>query len=155
LLDDPQLNTRFWPGKNPVRIVIDMNLRLPASLQLFDGSIPTIIFNKHQHSLPFEKANILELAGVHYYQVTDDVNLVHQLLNGLYELNIQSILVEGGAQLLQSFIDEGLWDEARVITNEKLLLGDGLPAPELTNHLLVLSQTVSSDVIRFYQHESY
>jgi diaminohydroxyphosphoribosylaminopyrimidine deaminase/5-amino-6-(5-phosphoribosylamino)uracil reductase len=151
--DDPQLNTRLWPGKNPIRIVVDMNLRLPKSLQLFDESIPTIVFNKHQHSFPFEKVPVSDLKGVHYYQVTEDISLVHQMLNGLYSLGIQSILVEGGAQLLQSFIDQALWDETRIITNEQLSIGNGLPAPQLNNHQLEDEQRVLSDIIRFYKRK--
>ena len=151
LNDDPQLDTRLWPGKSPVRIVVDMNLRLPKWLNVFDGTTPTIIFNKHQHGLPLEKTAASLLAGINYYQVTEDVSLVTQMLNGLYQLGIQSILVEGGAQLLQSFILEGAWDEARVITNEQLHVDNGLPAPQLTAARLAGSETVFSDVIQFFE----
>lgn len=152
LFDDPQLSTRHWPGNNPVRIVVDLNLRLPSTLQLFNGERPTIVFNKHRHNLPFEKASLTQLReiGVGYYQVTEDVSLVHQLLNGLYRLGIQSILVEGGTQLLQSFIDEGLWDEMRVITNQQLAIGNGLPAPQIRNGKISKTETLLSDTIRFY-----
>ncbi len=154
LADNPQLNTRLWSGKNPIRIVVDINLRLPQSLHLFDKTVPTIVFNKHQHSLPFEKIAANELTGVHYYQITEDVSLVPQLLNGLYRLGIQSILVEGGAQLLQSFIDEGAWDEARVITNEKLIIADGLPSPQLKDRVFMIEENFSSDKLRIYKSES-
>lgn len=152
LNDNPQLGSRHWPGKNPLRLVIDMNLRLPHSLQLFDESITTIVFNKHQHSLPFEKITLAELKGVQYYQVTEDVSLVHQVLNGLYHLGVQSVLIEGGARLLQTFIDEEAWDEARIITNAQLTINDGLPAPELTNEQLVSSETIMTDTIRRYRN---
>lgn len=152
LHDDPQLNTRLWPGKNPVRIVVDMNLRLPAWLKIFGGSIPTVVFNKQKYSLPFEKMEARSLQGVNYYQVTEDASLVHQLLNGLYRLGLQSVLVEGGAQLLQSFIDEGLWDEARVITNEELTVTEGLPAPVLSNEQLRSSDVLQTDTIRYYRN---
>ena len=66
-----------------------------------------------------------------YYQLANDSSLVHQICQALYQLKIQSVLVEGGARLLQSFIDEGYWDEARVITNNELELPGGLPAPIL------------------------
>ncbi|RYZ61212.1 MAG: bifunctional diaminohydroxyphosphoribosylaminopyrimidine deaminase/5-amino-6-(5-phosphoribosylamino)uracil reductase RibD [Chitinophagaceae bacterium] len=152
LADDPELSTRHWPGKNPVRIVVDMNLRLPTSLKLFSGEIPTVVFNSHRHTLPFEKSSVAELQalGVGYYQVTEDVSLVDQMLNGLYRLGIQSILVEGGTQLLQSFIDAGVWDRARVICNESLKIGSGLPAPVLKRASLQEKETVFSDVIRSY-----
>ena len=97
LNDDPQLSTRLWPGKSPVRVVVDSDLRLPASLRIFNGEVPTIIFNRHKHSLPFEKWAAGSRKGVQFYQVTEDVSLVQQMLNGLYHLGIQSILVEGGA----------------------------------------------------------
>jgi diaminohydroxyphosphoribosylaminopyrimidine deaminase/5-amino-6-(5-phosphoribosylamino)uracil reductase len=149
--DDPKLNTRLWPGKNPVRIIIDMNGRLPGWLKVFDGTIPTIVFNRHEHTLPFEKLSAYTLTGVQYYQVTEDVSIGHQLLNGLYRLGIQSIIVEGGAQLLQSFIDEDTWDEARVITNEELQIEKGLSAPTLRNAGLINTEPVFSDVIRTYK----
>jgi diaminohydroxyphosphoribosylaminopyrimidine deaminase/5-amino-6-(5-phosphoribosylamino)uracil reductase len=152
LFDDPSLTTRLWPGGNPVRVVVDMHLRLPKSLKLFDGNTPTIVFNLHQHNLPFEKITVADLKniGVGYYQVTEDVSLVHQMMNALYRIGIQSIMVEGGAQLLQSFIDEGIWDEARVITNEELIIGSGLPAPVLKKHQIANTEHLGGDVIRYY-----
>jgi diaminohydroxyphosphoribosylaminopyrimidine deaminase/5-amino-6-(5-phosphoribosylamino)uracil reductase len=152
LFDDPALTTRLWPGTNPIRIVVDMNLRLPQSLKLFDGKTPTIIFNLHRHTLPFEKISATDLRaiGVGYYQVTEDVNLVHQMLNALYLMNIQSVIVEGGAQLLQSFIDDGSWDEARIMTNEKLVIGNGLPSPVLKDDQLTSTQNIDADFIRIY-----
>ena len=149
--DDPQLNTRLWPGKHPIRVVVDMNLRLPAWLKIFDESVPTIVFNKHQHSLPFEPTSVSSVQGIQYYQVTEDISLIPQMLNGLYQLGIQSILVEGGSQLLQSFIDEGAWDETRIIANEELVIGEGLPAPHLKNFRLAGTQTLFSDTVRMYK----
>ena len=152
LFDDPELTTRLWPGNNPIRIVVDMHLRLPKSLKLFDGNIPRIVFNLHQNTLPFEKISATDMKdiGVAYYQVTEDVSLVHQMLNALYRMNIQSLMVEGGAQLLQSFFDEGIWDEARVITNEQLIVNSGLPAPILKDHKLTGTENIATDTIRTY-----
>ena len=70
-----------------------------------------------------------------YYQFSTGVSLVQQIANALHHLKIQSVIVEGGAKLLQSFIDEGMWDEARVITNSDLVVGEGLAAPVLMNDL--------------------
>jgi diaminohydroxyphosphoribosylaminopyrimidine deaminase/5-amino-6-(5-phosphoribosylamino)uracil reductase len=146
LHDDPELSTRLWPGASPVRIVVDRELKLPSGLKLFDRSLPTIVFNLKQQT---EMLQAYDNGGdnLSYYQVTDDVSLVHQMINGLYRMNIQSILVEGGTQLLQSFIDEGMWDEARVITNRQLSIGSGLPAPVLKGHRLVDSTEIFSDTI--------
>jgi diaminohydroxyphosphoribosylaminopyrimidine deaminase/5-amino-6-(5-phosphoribosylamino)uracil reductase len=90
LFDDPELTTRLWAGNNPLRMVIDLNLRLPSHLKLFNGEIKTIVINLLKH----EQGNLLS-----YYQVTKDVSLVHQILNALYKLNIQSVIVEGGGYL--------------------------------------------------------
>ena len=156
LFDDPELTTRLWPGNNPVRLIVDMNLRLPKSLKIFNGKTPTIIFNLHQHTLPFEKIAAVNLRdiGLGYYQVTEDVSLVHQVLNALCQMNIQSILIEGGAQLLQSFIDDVSWDEARIIANEKLIIGSGLPAPRLKDHQLISTQNISTDTLRVYRNKT-
>ncbi|MGZ3838474.1 MAG: bifunctional diaminohydroxyphosphoribosylaminopyrimidine deaminase/5-amino-6-(5-phosphoribosylamino)uracil reductase RibD [Flavisolibacter sp.] len=149
MADDPALNTRLWPGKNPVRIVVDRALRLPATLQLLDGSGPTIVFNTLRHSMEQEGTALQN--KVYYYQVSHQESLVPQLLRALYELGIQSLLVEGGAFLLQSFIREDLWDEARIITNEEMVIGEGLSAPTLKKCRWLQSHTILSDTIRIYQ----
>lgn len=153
LFDDPELTTRLAPGHDPIRLLVDMDLRLPKSLKLFNSKTPTIVFNTKKHNLPLKiSMNELERIGVGYYQVTQDVSVVHQMLNALYHMNIQSVIVEGGSFLLQSFIDEAMWDEARVITNEQLCIGDGLPAPVLKNALLQNAESIFSDVIRTYKN---
>jgi len=69
----------------------------------------------------------------------------------LYQLRIQSVLVEGGAALLQSFIDEGYWDEARVITNETLQIADGLASPVMPGPRLTGQEKFFSDLINYYR----
>ncbi|MGZ3939795.1 MAG: RibD family protein, partial [Flavisolibacter sp.] len=148
------LTTRLAPGSDPIRIVVDLDLRLPASLKLFNGKTPTIVFNTRKHSLPVEKISVSEIRqlGISYYQVTPDVSLVHQMMNALYRMNIQSVLIEGGSFLLQSFIDEGVWDEARVITNEQLSIGSGLPSPVLKDASVLNTDSVFSDTIRTFKN---
>jgi diaminohydroxyphosphoribosylaminopyrimidine deaminase/5-amino-6-(5-phosphoribosylamino)uracil reductase len=150
LLDDPELTNRYWPGPSPIRLVIDLDLRLPSSLKMFnDKKSFTIIFNSKQHTL--ETFQLKEGAtGLGFYQVTHDVSVVHQVLHALYQLKIQSVLVEGGAKLLQSFIDEQLWDEARVITNSGRNIGDGILAPSLSNHRVIGEDAIVSDQIHYF-----
>lgn len=143
LFDDPQLTTRYWPGADPLRLVVDLDLRLPSSLQLFNRQVRTIVFNTLQQ----EEEGMLQ-----YYQVTRDVSLVQQLVHALYQLKIQSVLVEGGARLLQSFIDEGYWDEMRVITNQQLWAGAGLPAPITGPLQPVSTASLATDSIQIFQH---
>lgn len=144
LLDDPELTVRLWTGRSPVRLVIDKEMQLPLSLKLFDGKVRTIVFNLLQHG---------QDGDLEYYQLAADTSLIHQLVVALHELKLQSVLVEGGARLLQSFIDEDYWDEARVITNEELEPPEGLPAPRLRNAHRVAHETILSDTIRYYEHD--
>jgi diaminohydroxyphosphoribosylaminopyrimidine deaminase / 5-amino-6-(5-phosphoribosylamino)uracil reductase len=141
MLDDPELTTRLWPGLSPTRLVVDMNLRLPASLKIFNAAVKTIIFNMMKQE---EKENLI------YYKLEKDKNLIQQILKALYELKILSVLVEGGARLLQSFIDDGLWDEIRIIHNYSLSAGNGLDAPKPENAILVESEELFSDTIETY-----
>lgn len=141
LLDDPELTTRLWEGNSPIRLVLDMNLRLPSHLKLFDKNVKTIVFNTVKQE---ENENLI------YYKIDKEKNVVSEILNALYQLNIQSVIVEGGAKLLQSFIDAGLWDEASVISNEELVIKNGLTAPNLTSALKVDEEKILSDRIEYY-----
>jgi len=147
LADDPQLNLRHWPGRQPLRVVLDLDLKLPQTLRLFTDGGPTLVFNKWKHTL--EPGTVP--AGLSYYGVGSDADLIHQVLNGLRFAGVQSLLVEGGARLLQSFIDAGSWDEARVITNTKLQVPAGLQAPEW-NVLPARTEMVQDDIIHYYQN---
>jgi diaminohydroxyphosphoribosylaminopyrimidine deaminase/5-amino-6-(5-phosphoribosylamino)uracil reductase len=145
LIDDPALTTRLWTGPDPIRLVIDKNLQLPQHLQLFDKRTKTIVFNRLKH----EEAD----PNLNYYQIAEDSSIINQILIALHHLKIQSVLVEGGTRLLQSFIDEDAWDEARIITNNELDLPAGLAAPRLTNANLQSHESLLSDTIRYYHHE--
>ncbi len=112
LLDNPSLTTRNWYGKNPVRLVIDKELTLPTSLKLFDGSAPTWIFTAQ------DKASTSQVI---YFKLDFSRSILPQILQKLYENKLQALLVEGGSQLLQSFIDEGLWDEIYTEHSTKVL----------------------------------
>ena len=144
LLDDPALTTRLWPGKNPLRLVIDKELKLPTHLKLFDGNTKTIVFNY------LKKAQTENLV---YHQLSKDENILAQILSVLYKIQIQSLIVEGGTKLLQSFIDEGLWDEARVITNVDMVIGEGLDAPVLKRSIVFDEQKIKNDTIVFFKKD--
>lgn len=141
LLDDPALTNRLWTGRNPIRLVIDMRLTLPEHLHVFDGQSPTIIFNTLRHDVEGQ---------LKFYQVTEDVDLVDQILNALYVLNIQSVLVEGGAKTLQSFLDKDCWDEIRVLTNTSLHVDQGLPAPAVPVYGKKETLTLLNDLVTIY-----
>ena len=141
LHDDPSLTNRLWRGNNPLRLVVDRQLRLPNTLKVFDRSVPTVVFNELQRKAT---GNLL------YYQCRKSDSLVPQLCDALYNLNIQSVLVEGGRTLLQSFIDENLFDEIRVITNTTRFQGEGIMAPVISKPELFHSIQLGSDSIQFF-----
>lgn len=122
LHDDPQLNVRDWPGRDPLRIVMDRNLELPLHLHVFDQSQDTIVFNARKTGID---------GRTKYLELEDFDKLLPQLIcYQLYLMDIQSVIVEGGAKTLNLFINAGLWDEARVFTGREVW-GSGIPAPVL------------------------
>jgi len=141
LADDPALTTRLWSGRHPVRAVVDLDRRLPPNLKLFNRKHPTIVFNTIDHE---EEENIF------YYKVTREINLIPQLVQAFHQLKLQSVIVEGGSLLLQSFIDAGAWDEIRTITNNELLVQEGIWAPELPQAICKEEFSLLTDTISIY-----
>ena len=144
LLDNPSLTNRLWSGRHPVRIVIDKGLRIPPSHNLFDGSVKTIVFN----------SQVSSDGVVQFIRLNNEVNYLPEILESLYTLNIQSVLVEGGTKLLNLFISSKLWDEARIITNLDLQVGDGLRAPGLGKQHAVSEMVLGNNRICFYKNHS-
>lgn len=141
LADDPQLNARLSTGPSPVRLVIDLQNKLPATLNVFDNSQRTIIFNYHT-----AKAEAL----TEWCRLAQDKNIAEQILEACYQRQLQSILIEGGAITLQSFIDAGLWDEAIIIQNSSMFVSEGVKAPELRSASLSRVEHISSGTITYY-----
>lgn len=118
--DNPRLNVRDWTGRNPVRIVVDRHLRLSRNLNLFDGSQRTIVYNLRES----------RAEGNLEYAALDEGNFLQELFSDLYRKQVQSVMVEGGATLLNELIRLDLWDEARVFRS-KVVFGKGVAAPDL------------------------
>ena len=115
--DNPQLNVRNWVGENPVRIVLDGILRLPAVTNLFDGSALTLVFI--DQSKEREAAIKRTKENLEYIPINFKKNVLNQVLKELYNREIQSVIIEGGRILLNSFLENYLWDEARVFVGNK------------------------------------
>jgi diaminohydroxyphosphoribosylaminopyrimidine deaminase/5-amino-6-(5-phosphoribosylamino)uracil reductase len=143
LQDDPELTVRLWEGKNPVRLVIDRRLRLPDSLKLFDGSGQTIVLNDTADlsagKILFKKLNSVDSG-------------ISSIVTAVHSLNILSVIVEGGAKLLRSFIEEGIWDEIRTITNNELIIPEGFSAPDIEYLKKMKSETYASDTVSYYRN---
>jgi diaminohydroxyphosphoribosylaminopyrimidine deaminase/5-amino-6-(5-phosphoribosylamino)uracil reductase len=140
LYDNPKLNAREFAGKNPVRMVLDRSLSLPKDLHLFDQSIKTVVFTEKdavsQKNIEFVKTNF------HY--------IVDQILNYCYCNSIQSIIVEGGSQLLTTFITMEMWDEAGIFKSQQFLVY-GVKAPEF-NKIPNKQVSLSNSTLYYYQN---
>ncbi|MBX2897236.1 MAG: bifunctional diaminohydroxyphosphoribosylaminopyrimidine deaminase/5-amino-6-(5-phosphoribosylamino)uracil reductase RibD [Cyclobacteriaceae bacterium] len=139
--DNPVLTVRDWSGRNPVRIVIDRFLRLPDKLSLFDGSVKTICYNVLKHE---EHTNLTLIR-------LSETNFLESLLEHLFSIGIQSVIVEGGSTTLSLFINAGLWDEARVFTSTRQFYS-GIAAPTFAG-TLIAEEKMESDTLRIYLPE--
>lgn len=118
--DNPRLNAREWTGNDPLRVVIDENLIIPVISHVLDSSLPTLVFTaKNENSKP----------NLEYITIDFNKSVHQQVMDVLYKRNIQSVIVEGGRFLLESFLKINLWDEARVITGNKVF-HKGLKGPD-------------------------
>jgi diaminohydroxyphosphoribosylaminopyrimidine deaminase/5-amino-6-(5-phosphoribosylamino)uracil reductase len=137
-VDNPQLNVRYGQGKSPKRIVIDRRLELPKHLHLFDQSVETFVFNEVK----------TEFDGVTKYISLEDFNyyVPQYILYQLYLQDIQSIIIEGGANTLAHFIKDGLWDEARVFTGS-VTLKQGIQAPVIQGEI-ISEDLIGNDTLR-------
>ena len=148
VIDNPSLTTRSWDGDNPVRVLIDQHLRLSKDSDLLDRSSKSIVI------CGIEARNFTKMEPSEnlVFETIDFKNeITHQICDLLYKYEIQSIIIEGGAKTLQSFIDSGLWDEARVFTGE-VQFNKGVKAPSLDSELkLKLDHT--GDILRIYSND--
>ena len=144
LADNPRLSNRLYFGKSPLRIVLDKKARLPHSLALFDGSIPTWIIGeqKPENSLP---------KNTDFVSLRFDEGLIPNLLTKLWENKHDTLLVEGGAYLINSFLQLGLWDEIRLFTANKTL-GEGIKAPAI-NHPRSAVYQIGTDLLEIFTND--
>lgn len=144
VIDNPQLTARLWPGNNPVRIIVGQQTSLPEKVHLLDGSVPTHFFYTQKEELS---------ENIQYHQL-QSTPLVPKLLQRLYELRLNSVLIEGGAALINEFVKAGIWDEARVITNHSLTLKNGVAAPVLQEQQWVSKEQSATDTIDYFTNLS-
>ena len=128
--DNPSLTVREVEGSNPIRIVIDKDLKLSADFNLFNIDAKTIVFNQ----LKSEENNSNNYIKINFNNLTENI------LQELHKQNIQSIIIEGGTITLQSFIDKKLWDEARIFTTNKTLT-EGVKPPAIEGKIISEDET--------------
>lgn len=138
--DDPALNVRDWKGNDPIQIVIDKELKLDAGLKLFNGVQPTLCYNLIENA---------EKVKTTYIKLNEE-DFLEGLLLDLHNRKIQSVIVEGGSQLLQSFIEINLWDEARIFTGN-ITFEEGISAPKIDGNI-TSQQDVLGDSLKIIKN---
>jgi diaminohydroxyphosphoribosylaminopyrimidine deaminase/5-amino-6-(5-phosphoribosylamino)uracil reductase len=139
--DNPQLNVRYCAGKNPVRITL-INRKIEQHLHFFDNTQPAVVFN-------FEREE--QTGNTRFCKLDKEKNPQEAIMQQLYEMNIQSLLIEGGQHTLQRFLDVNLWDEARVLVGSKCF-GSGLSAPIIPLEPVHV-EDVNKDKILWYKNK--
>lgn len=147
LADNPRLDTRLWKGKNPVRVVLDRNLRIPRKSALFQGEIKTIVICDRAKLSEFKQL------GQHFIAEAIDFEdeVAQQICDLLYRHDLHSLIIEGGSRTLQTFIDSNLWDEARVFAGN-MSFGEGVPAPVFSGNLQSRT-SVAGDTLNIYRND--
>lgn len=139
--DNPSLTVRDWAGNNPIRLVIDKNLKIPADYSLLDGQTKTFVFNEKKSS---EKGNTTLL------KIDFSKEIMPQIVSVTYQKGLQSVIIEGGAKTLQSFIDLNLWDEAHVFSGNSSF-GEGVKAPSFQGYL-ISEERIKDDTLKIFKN---
>lgn len=147
LMDNPELTTRKWKGDNPSRFLIDKNLIVPHTYNIFNSDAPSYVYYNQEIKIKNPLSD-----NIHYVPLDFSRDIIPQIYSHLYSINIISLIVEGGKATLDKFINSNTWDEARVIEGNKWFQ-NGLSAPTLpiTAHK---SQEVIDDNINYYFNKS-
>ncbi|AWV99364.1 bifunctional diaminohydroxyphosphoribosylaminopyrimidine deaminase/5-amino-6-(5-phosphoribosylamino)uracil reductase RibD [Arcticibacterium luteifluviistationis] len=143
--DNPSLSTRYWSGKNPIRVVLFPDIDINAKYQILDQSVKTYVFNK-SHSL---------INGhVEFIKFNVNSNILDFILSELHQRDITSLMVEGGPRLHEMFINNNLYDEIRVFKSKKLIIPEGLNAVTVPKNLLEIENIdLKTDFLRIYSKE--
>lgn len=143
LNDNPLLTARSWQGNQPIRIVLDRTLKIPKSYRVFNNATKTIVITEVTN-----KKLLTAFDNIQYECIDFSQKIIPQLCNVLYKNNIQSLIVEGGKQILQTFINENCWDEAHIFTGD-ICFEEGLKAPKIKGQL-TQKIDIKSDTLKIY-----
>ncbi len=141
--DNPKLDARDYKGKNPVRVILDRNLRIPATYHIYNEKVKTIVITEQKKD---------SLGNLIFERIDFSKNMAAQVCEVLYRYNLLSVLIEGGRQTLQSFIDADLWDEARIFVGDTNFL-KGIIAPRLLGEQISEAR-IQKDILKIIRNTS-
>lgn len=150
--DNPKLNVRDWSGRTPTRVIIDRKLRLPIEANVFDGCIPTLLFIGNNATASVRKAQFAAIPNLEIISIDFARGMELQLLKELYDRNINSVMIEGGAIIINSFVQQNLWDEARVFVGNQFFY-DGVKAPVFARELFSYDELGDSKLFTYRNKE--
>lgn len=139
LHDNPRLNLRHFDGNGILRLAIDRKLELPSDRHIFDNAVKTVIYN--------EKIDEVKDA-VQYVKLDFEEEVIAQIMKHLHHLEIQSVIVEGGAYTLERFIESGIWDEAMVFEGDQIF-NEGIKGPDIGVIPFVHQKILNDDIYLF------
>jgi diaminohydroxyphosphoribosylaminopyrimidine deaminase / 5-amino-6-(5-phosphoribosylamino)uracil reductase len=139
--DNPRLDVREWKGNNPLRLVLSGTGSLPEDSAIFDKNGETVVFTYNADVVIHNAVKV---------KLEQDRSSPEQISDYLYQRGIQSLLIEGGADLINHFISDGLWDEAKIFCG-KSYFGKGVKAPVVDGQLLSTAQFEGS-LLSFYKN---
>ena len=142
--DNPRLDIRLWTGQNPLRIVLDKTLKIENTFHILDGSTPTLILTEVKNKAQYKN-------GIDYELIDFSKDIALQICQIMHKRNITSIIIEGGTQTLQTFIEANLWDEARVFIGNTHF-NNGIKAPNI-NGTLISSTKLEQDTLKIYSND--
>ena len=143
--DNPSLNTRSWHGPDPVRVVLDRQLRIPQDSVLFDKKIGTIVITDSINKSRVDERNLS------FENIDFEADLAAQVAGILYKNDLQSVIIEGGRKTLQTFIDADLWDEARIFKGRQHF-GAGTAAPKISGKMFA-ETTIEDDSLKIFRND--
>ena len=144
LADNPKLNSRDWMGKNPIRIVLDRSRKISDDYEVKNGKQQTIFIT--------EKENFVSVENCNFETIIFDNQLAEKISSLLFQKGIQSVIIEGGLQTLQTFIDANLWDEARIFRGS-LLFQQGTKAPSLAGETVKRTTILNDELLILKRHD--
>ncbi|WP_244905135.1 bifunctional diaminohydroxyphosphoribosylaminopyrimidine deaminase/5-amino-6-(5-phosphoribosylamino)uracil reductase RibD [Polaribacter porphyrae] len=152
IADNPNLNVRTWSGNNPLRIVLDQNLRIPINANVYNNKVKTIFITGNN----IEKVNVNiinenEKSQIFFEEINFQQHVAEEICSVLHKHKIQSVIIEGGTQTLQTFIDANLWDETRLFKSD-VNIKEGVKAPQLKGRL-VSKEKIKNDTLKVYLND--
>lgn len=141
--DNPALDVRFWSGINPIRIIVSKSGNISPEAGVFNTTGEVMIFTADTN---------FAMIGSQVYNITDDEIPLNKILSHLYNASVQSVIIEGGANILNSFITAGLWDEARIFKG-KSLFGSGVKTPVISGKLIA-EHSFDKSTLTILSHEA-